>query len=118
MMQDFDFDAMIERIKAKKKELGMTNQQLSDASGVPYGTLNKILGSETKEPSINSIIKISAALNVSTEFIINGIEKNAPPENKWDALQSIMEQLPEDSIDEILSYAHYLEWKQDQQNSS
>lgn len=32
----------------------------------------KILGSETKEPSINAIIKISKALGVSTDYIVSG----------------------------------------------
>ena len=62
MNTEFDFEEMIERIKARKKELKMTNQKLADASGVSYGTLNKILGSETKEPSIGNIIKIAGAL--------------------------------------------------------
>lgn len=68
----YDFESMINRIKSIKKEKGLTNAKLSEISGVPYGTLNKILGSETKEPSINAIIKISKALEVSADYIING----------------------------------------------
>lgn len=69
---EYDFNSMINRIKSVKKEKGITNAKLSEMSGVPYGTLNKILGSETKEPSINAIIKISKALGVSTDYIISG----------------------------------------------
>ncbi len=68
----YDFDSMINRIKSIKKEKGLTNLKLSELSGVPYGTLNKILGSETKEPSINAIIKIAKALDVSADYIISG----------------------------------------------
>ena len=64
---EYDFDAMIDRIKLCKKKAGLTNKQLSELAGVPYGTLNKILGSETREPSINAIIKIAVALGVSAE---------------------------------------------------
>lgn len=72
---EYNFESMINRIKTIKKEKNITNAKLSEISGVPYGTLNKILGSETKEPSINAIIKISKALNVSTDYIINGNEE-------------------------------------------
>ena len=111
MGTDFDFDSMIDRIKKRKKELGFTNQQLSEVSGVSYGTLNKILGSETKEPSINNIIKISLALGLSTEFVINGHEKSIPPETKWDALQKVLEELPEQEVNELLLFVRYLKWK-------
>ena len=75
---DFDFNSMINRIKDVKKEKNITNAKLSEMSGVPYGTLNKILGSETKEPSINAIIKISKALGVSTDYIVSGEIKPTP----------------------------------------
>ena len=75
---EYDFNSMINRIKAVKKEKNITNAKLSEISGVPYGTLNKILGSETKEPSINAIIKISKALGVSTDYIVSGEIKATP----------------------------------------
>lgn len=78
----YSFDDMINRIKTKKKEIGLTNKQLSELSGVPFGTLNKILGSETKEPSINAIIKISHALGVPTNYIISGIVENSSFQNE------------------------------------
>lgn len=68
----YDFNKMIQRIKEKKKELDLTNKELSDSSGVPFGTLNKILGSETKDPSISNIVKIAIALGVSTEYLLYG----------------------------------------------
>ena len=75
---EYDFNSMINRIKAVKKEKNITNAKLSEISGVPYGTLNKILGSETKEPSINVIIKISIAFGVSTDYIVSGEIKATP----------------------------------------
>lgn len=111
MSGEFDFDAMIDRIKKRKKELGLTNQQLSVASGVPYGTLNKILGSETKEPSINNIIRISLALGLSTEYVISGEEKSTPPESQWDAIRLLLEGLPEQEIKEVLLFIRFLKWK-------
>lgn len=125
----YNFDEMINRIKNKKKEARLTNKQLSELADVPYGTLNKILGSETREPSINTIIKISTALGVSTEYILNGEEKSSnniknkkspPPENKWEALEEHLNTLSDTEIIELEEYVEFLLWKrlqkmQDQQ---
>lgn len=112
MSTDFDFDAMIERIKKRKKDLGLTNQQLSDASGVSYGTLNKILGSETKEPSINNIIKISLALGLSTEYVISGHEKSSPSDNdEREAYKFLLSGLSADELQELKKFTAYLRWK-------
>lgn len=72
----YDLQAMIDRIKSVKKERRLSNEALSDLSGVPRGTLSKILGSETKDPQISSVIKISQALGVSADYIIFG-EQNS-----------------------------------------
>lgn len=112
MSSDFDFDAMIDRIKERKKELGMTNQQLSDASGVSYGTLNKILGSETKEPSINNIIKIALALGLSTEYIISGHEKSSPSTiSEREAYSFLLSGLSDEELHELKKFMAYLRWK-------
>lgn len=120
---NYDFDEMIERIKARKKEIGLTNKELSELSNVPYGTLNKILGSETKEPSINAIIKISLALGVSINYIINGentkniqIQKNLPPENKWEVLEKHLETLSDDELIELEEFVQFLTWKKDKKS--
>ena len=73
-MSEYNFDLMINRIKLLKKEKKITNVMLAELSGIPIGTLNKILGSETKEPSVNAIIKIANALNVSADYLIYGEE--------------------------------------------
>ena len=40
----------LEKIAEYKKKLGMTTEELSEKSGVPIGTLNKILCGATKDP--------------------------------------------------------------------
>ena len=67
-----DVTAMIERIKDLKKKKNITNAHLSDISGVPYGTLNKILGGETKEPSVIAIAKIADAMHVTVDYFVTG----------------------------------------------
>lgn len=71
----YDLDEMISRIKDLKKAKKLSNETLSTISGVPKGTLAKILGSETKDPQISTIIKIAQALGVSADYIIFGKEE-------------------------------------------
>ena len=50
----------IEEIKQKKTEYGMTNKQLAMVSGVPLGTIQKVLGNVTKSPGLETIKALSA----------------------------------------------------------
>jgi len=68
----YDLDAMVERIKILKKQKGLSNDTLAATSGVPKGTLAKILGNGTKDPQISSIIKIAHALGVSADYLVYG----------------------------------------------
>lgn len=63
---------MVDRIKDLKKKKNITNAQLSDMTGIPYGTLNKILGGETKEPSVIAIAKIAKAMHVTVDYFVTG----------------------------------------------
>ena len=53
----------IEEMKSIKRELGLTNQTLSDLSGVPLGTIQKIFGGATKAPRKETIDAIVLALS-------------------------------------------------------
>ncbi len=85
----YTLEAMISRIKDIKKAQKLSNEALAELSGVPKGTLAKILGSETKDPQISSIIKISQALNVSADYIIFGKEDTLH-QNEFNTLFSML----------------------------
>ena len=55
----------IEYIKEIKKERGLTNEELSKLSGVPLGTLNKILSGHTPDPQFETVKAICKALGIS-----------------------------------------------------
>lgn len=55
----------IEYIKEKKKELNITTEELSEKSGVPVGTLNKILAGQTTDPKFETVKAICKALDIS-----------------------------------------------------
>lgn len=74
----YNHSDMLDRIKAKKKELKLTNHSLAEKTGIPIGTLNKILSGDSKDPQISAIIKISQALEVSADYIVFGLEDKQP----------------------------------------
>ena len=53
----------IKKLKDRKKQLGYTNKQLSEISGVPLGTIQKIFGNTTANPRRETYIALSRALN-------------------------------------------------------
>lgn len=55
----------IEYIKEVKKQKNLTNEDLSKLSGVPIGTLNKILSGHTPDPQFETVKAICRALNIS-----------------------------------------------------
>lgn len=52
----------IEEMKARKAELGYTNEMIAGLSGVPLGTVQKIFAGETKSPRYDTVQKLSKAL--------------------------------------------------------
>ena len=53
---------LYERLNERKKELGLTTEQLSELSGVPVGTINKILSGETRSPRYDTLREIERVL--------------------------------------------------------
>lgn len=56
-----------ERLKTRKKELGLTTEQLSALSGVPIGTINKILNGETKSPRYDTLLALEHVLSIESD---------------------------------------------------
>ena len=68
----YDFAPILARIKAAKKASGLTNDELAAKSGVPVGTLRKILSGGTTEPKLPALMAIAAALDTSVDFLVYG----------------------------------------------
>ena len=82
---------MINRIKIEKQQKGFTNAKLSELTGIPIGTLNKILSGDSQDPHVSSIIKIAQALDVSADYIILG--KTQFNSNNYDTAMTLYRQL-------------------------
>lgn len=49
----------IEEMKARKAELGYTNETIAKLSGVPLGTVQKIFAGETRSPRYDTVQKLT-----------------------------------------------------------
>lgn len=54
----------LDYIKKRKNELGITTEELSEQSGVPVGTLNKILSGQTSDPKFETLKSLCKALGM------------------------------------------------------
>ena len=69
-------ESYLDRIKLMKNERKMTNEQLSERTGIPLGTLSKILAGMSDSPKLSNIIAICNALDCSVEYIVSGTPEN------------------------------------------
>ena len=65
----------LEKINEYKKKLGLTTEELSKLSGVPIGTLNKILSGATKDPKLETLKSIARVLGLT----LNDFDDNNTP---------------------------------------
>lgn len=66
----------IDRIKKIKSERKITNDMLADMTGIPLGTLSKILAGISDSPKLSNIVNICDVLGCSLDYIIKGIPAN------------------------------------------
>lgn len=69
-------ETYIDRIKALKAEKKITNEQLSEQTGIPLGTLSKILAGMSDSPKLANVISICRVLDCSLEYIVSGTPDN------------------------------------------
>lgn len=67
-------ESIVETLKNMKSEQNLTLQQISNASGVPISTVNRILSGQTENPSFRDVAAIVAAMDGSLDAI-TGLQK-------------------------------------------
>lgn len=66
----------IDRIKSLKSEKKMTNEDLARASGIPLGTLSKLLTGVSDSVKLSNIVAICDALGCSVDYVVSGVPEN------------------------------------------
>ena len=69
-------ETYLDRIKKVKNERKLTNDQLAELSGIPLGTLSKILAGMSDSPKLSNMIALCGALGCSLEYIVSGTPDN------------------------------------------
>ena len=59
----------VEEMKQRKKEFGYSNEKLSELSGVPLGTVQKVLAGVTRSPRYETLIALERVLKKQTDRI-------------------------------------------------
>lgn len=71
---------IIDKIKEEKERRNITNQELADQSGVPVGTIARIMARAVDSPNYTTVVSLCRALNISIDGY-EGIEADgAPPQ--------------------------------------
>ena len=69
-------ESYLDRIKAIKSERKITNDKLAEMTGIPLGTLSKLLAGISDSPKLSNIVAISEALDCSLDYLITGVPRN------------------------------------------
>lgn len=69
-------ETYLERIKKLKSSRKITNDKLSEMTGIPLGTLSKLLAGISDSPKLSNIVAISRALDCSLDWLITGLPEN------------------------------------------
>jgi len=68
-----DYIARIKKIKSEKK---ITNDKLSELTGIPLGTLSKIMAGISDSPKLSNMVLIADALGCTLDYIVSGTPEN------------------------------------------
>lgn len=106
-----------ERIKARRKELGITADKVAERIGVSRSTMFRYEKGEIEKIPINNLVPIARALHTTVGYLMGwSDEKNSIPvaEDGADAeAMHYFDRLSEDKKVEALNYLRYLASNED-----
>jgi transcriptional regulator with XRE-family HTH domain len=82
---------IIAKLKEQKIKMGLSNKELSTLSGVPYGTVCRVMSKMDGTPNLQTLKDLSKALNVSIDDAI-GLEEGTHTGKKLDEETSVEQQ--------------------------
>ena len=101
-------ETYIDRIKRLKGEKKLTNERMAELSGIPMGTLSKILAGLSESPKLSNIVAICNALDCSVEYIVTGEPENtnnytlSPEEIAFVESYRLLDKWGRDLVDTVL----------------
>src|SRR5215470_5143572 len=70
-----------ERVRQRRKALGMTQEQLEAASGVPQGSISRIESGTAEDVYASTVLGFAKALRVSADFLL-GLDAEQQPDRE------------------------------------
>lgn len=86
--------SVVEKLAYLKRKQKMNSEELAERSGVPIGTLNKILSGATKNPALKNMYAIALALDVPMRYLADDgipVECDLTVYSEHDGLLSVTE---------------------------
>ena len=77
---------LIERINIRKKHLGITSDELAARSGIPLGTINKVMNGQTADPRLSTIRRIARTLHCSIDYLVGFSDSPFMVDMRYDKL--------------------------------
>lgn len=102
-------------LRSIMKIRGMGNKELSEKSGIPLGTLNKIIYGDTKSPTLDNMLSIASALNCTLDDFVDSpfVRGHVSESENARHITELFSQLNEEGQLMVISYAEYLVSKGD-----
>ncbi|MBU9710525.1 helix-turn-helix domain-containing protein [Evansella tamaricis] len=103
-------DSINERIKNRRKELNLSQADLAKKVGLKPPAISQY-ESGARKPSYEALRKLSFALEVNTEYLVSGIDKNQTelPINSLErVILKVIHSLPSNDKEKLLDYATFL----------
>lgn len=97
----------INELKRLKEEKKITNQQLADMSGVPYGTITKIFCGVTKRPRADKLAAIERAIKEFIEDESGALDLSVIFNKKTNTIEDYFN-LPDNTRAELIDGEFYL----------
>ena len=101
-----DYAAMGQRIKAKRKELHLTQEQLAEVCGLSTSFLGHIERG-TRKASLETFYALCEALHVSADYL-TGLEAARAVNDVFDGLQTIPAEQVIESLKRLKPYVNRL----------
>jgi transcriptional regulator with XRE-family HTH domain/uncharacterized protein YkvS len=98
-----------ERIISRRNELGLSQTDLAKRAGLKPPAISQY-ESETRNPSYEALIKLSNALDVTTDYLISGTQIKSDMINEKTAkiLINIIQSMSVENREQLLMYASFL----------
>mgnify|MGYP000853077811 FL=1 len=97
-MTEIQLKNMAQRIKARRKELGFTQESFCEAIDLSASSYTKIENAFQK-PALDTLIRIADMLHLSLDYIVFGSEERRPKEVlDTDILKVLLESTDSDTL--------------------